>query len=55
MTSKGRVYSAYIAKAVPTDWCNIKFYNDFGLMTPNIDDDNSMQNVLGAAISVGPA
>ncbi|ABV89354.1 hypothetical protein [Shewanella pealeana] len=57
VASKGQVYSANIAKTIPTDWGNVKFYNDFGLMTPDVDDDsydNSMQNVLGAAISAGP-
>lgn len=57
VASRGQVYSANISKTVQTDWGNIKFYNDFGLMTPDVDDDsydNSMQNVLGAAISAGP-
>lgn len=57
VASRGQVYSANISKTVATDWGNIKFYNDFGLMTPDVDDDsydNSMQNVLGAAISAGP-
>lgn len=57
VASRGQVYNANISKTVQTDWGYIKFYNDFGLMTPDVDDDsydNSMQNVLGAAISAGP-
>lgn len=57
IASKGQAYNVNIAKTVNTDWGNIKFYNDFGLMTPDVDDDsygNSMQNVIGMAISAGP-
>jgi len=57
IASKGQVYSANIAKNFKTSWGNVKCYNDFGLMTPDVDDDsydNSMQNVTGCAISSGP-
>lgn len=57
IASKGQAYNLNIAKTVDTSWGNIKFYNDFGLMTPDVDDDsydNSMQNVTGMAISAGP-
>lgn len=57
VAAKGQIYNLNIAKTIPTDWGNIKFYNDFGLMTPDVEDDtynNSMQNVLGAALSAGP-
>ena len=57
IASKGQVYNLNIAKTVNTDWGSIKFYNDFGLMTPDVDDDsydNSMQNVTGMAIAAGP-
>ncbi|GGM80685.1 outer membrane beta barrel protein [Shewanella xiamenensis] len=57
IASKGQAYNINIAKTVNTDWGSIKFYNDFGLMTPDVDDDsydNSMQNVTGMAISAGP-
>ncbi|NKF49115.1 hypothetical protein G3R49_00810 [Shewanella sp. WXL01] len=55
--SKGQVYNLNIAKTIPTDFGNIKFYNDFGMMTPDVDDntyENSYQNVIGAAITAGP-
>lgn len=57
VAAKGQIYNLNIAKTIPTDWGSIKFYNDFGLMTPDVEDDtynNSMQNVLGAALSAGP-
>lgn len=57
IASKGQAYNINIAKTVNTDWGSIKFYNDFGLMTPDVDDDSydsSMQNVTGMAISAGP-
>lgn len=57
IASKGQSYSANIAKTFATDWGSVKCYNDFGLMTPDVDDasyDNSMQNVTGCAISAGP-
>ncbi|MGL5359745.1 MAG: hypothetical protein ACRDBI_08540 [Shewanella sp.] len=57
IASKGQAYNINIAKTVNTDWGSIKFYNDFGIMTPDVDDDsydNSMQNVTGMAISAGP-
>ncbi|ARD20881.1 hypothetical protein [Shewanella japonica] len=53
---KGQAYSANIAKTIATDWGSVKCYNDFGLMTPDVADDdydNSMQNVTGCAISAG--
>ena len=57
IASKGQVYSANIAKTFNTDWGSVKCYNDFGLMTPDVADDDfddSMQNVTGCAISAGP-
>ncbi|MCL1094486.1 hypothetical protein [Shewanella kaireitica] len=57
IASKGQSYSANIAKTFDTDWGSVKCYNDFGLMTPDVDDDdydNSMQNVTGCAIAAGP-
>ena len=57
IASKGQSYSANIAKTFNTDWGSVKCYNDFGLMTPDVDDDdydNSMQNVTGCAIAAGP-
>jgi hypothetical protein len=57
IASKGQIYNINLAKTISTEWGSVKFYNDFGLMTPDVDDetyDNSMQNVLGAAISAGP-
>jgi len=57
IASKGQVYSVNLAKTIPTEWGSVKFYNDFGLMTPDVADksyDDSMQNVLGAAIAAGP-
>ncbi|MCL1147588.1 OprO/OprP family phosphate-selective porin [Shewanella marinintestina] len=57
IASKGQSYSANIAKTFATDWGSVKCYNDFGLMTPDVSDnnfDNSMQNVTGCAISAGP-
>ncbi|MGL4713627.1 MAG: hypothetical protein ACRCWP_14055 [Shewanella sp.] len=57
IAAKGQAYNINIAKTVSTDWGSIKFYNDFGVMTPDVDDDsyaNSLQNVTGMAISAGP-
>ena len=57
IASKGQSYSANIAKTFNTDWGSVKCYNDFGLMTPDVDDDdydNSMQNVTGCAVAAGP-
>ncbi|GIU19631.1 outer membrane beta barrel protein [Shewanella sp. c952] len=57
IASKGQSYSANIAKTFNTDWGSVKCYNDFALMTPDVDDDdydNSMQNVTGCAIAAGP-
>ncbi|QQX82647.1 hypothetical protein JK628_20490 [Shewanella sp. KX20019] len=57
IASKGQSYSVNLAKTFNTDWGSVKCYNDFGLMTPDVDDDdydNSMQNVTGCAISAGP-
>lgn len=56
IASKGLAYSANIAKTFTTDWGSLKFYNDFGLMTPDVADssyDDSLQNVTGVAISAG--
>lgn len=57
IASKGQAYNVNIAKTFTTDWGSVKCYNDFGLMTPDVDDDNydnSIQNVTGCAISAGP-
>ncbi|MCZ4338272.1 hypothetical protein [Shewanella colwelliana] len=57
IAAKGQAYNINIAKTFSTDWGSVKCYNDFGLMTPDVDDDsydNSMQNVTGCAISSGP-
>ncbi|USD37378.1 hypothetical protein [Ferrimonas sp. SCSIO 43195] len=57
VASKGQIYSFNLAKTIPTSWGSVKIYNDFGLMTPDVDDssyDNSYQNVTGAAFSAGP-
>ncbi|WP_220765430.1 MULTISPECIES: OprO/OprP family phosphate-selective porin [unclassified Shewanella] len=57
IASKGQAYNLNLAKTIPTDWGSVKCYNDFGLMTPDVDDasyDNSLQNVTGCAISAGP-
>jgi hypothetical protein len=57
IASKGQSYSANISKTVDTDWGSLKFYNDFGLTTPDVEDDsydNSLQNVTGVAIVAGP-
>ncbi len=57
IASKGQAYNANIAKTFKTDWGSVKCYNDFGIMTPDVDDssyDNSMQNVTGCAVSAGP-
>ncbi|ABV35982.1 conserved hypothetical protein [Shewanella sediminis HAW-EB3] len=56
VASKAQVYSVNIAKNVPTSWGRLKLYNDFGLMTPDVDDssyDNSMQNVTGFSAYIG--
>nr|WP_090363127.1 hypothetical protein [Ferrimonas sediminum] len=57
IASKGQAYNFNIAKTFPTSWGSVKVYNDFGIMTPDTDDDsfdNSYQNVTGAAIAAGP-
>ncbi|MBR9728139.1 hypothetical protein ACFOD0_09215 [Shewanella intestini] len=57
IASKGQAYNLNIAKTIPTKWGSLKFYNDFGIMTPDVSDDsfdNSLQNVTGCAISAGP-
>ncbi|BDY06844.1 outer membrane beta barrel protein [Ferrimonas sp. YFM] len=57
VASKAQIYSFNIAKTIPTSFGSIKFYNDFGMLTPDTDDssfDDSFQNVTGAAISAGP-
>ncbi len=56
IASKGQAYSVNLAKTFNTDWGSVKCYNDFGLMTPDVADDdydNSMQNVTGCAIAAG--
>ncbi|BDY06088.1 hypothetical protein [Ferrimonas sp. YFM] len=57
VASKGQIYSLNIAKTIPTSFGSIKVYNDFGMMTPDVDDssyDDSLMNVLGMGISAGP-
>jgi hypothetical protein len=57
IASRGQVYSLNLAKITTTSFGSVKCYNDFGIMTPDVDDssyDNSMQNVTGCAISAGP-
>ena len=57
VASKGQIYNFNLAKTVVTDFGSIKFYNDFGLLTPDVEDesyDNSFQNVTGMAIAAGP-
>jgi len=57
IASKAQAYSVNIAKTVTTDWGSLKFYNDFGMVTPDVADDRfdtSYQNVTGCAISAGP-
>ncbi|MGI2180054.1 hypothetical protein [Shewanella frigidimarina] len=56
IATQGQSYSANIAKTFNTDWGSVKCYNDFGLMTPDVDGDdydNSIQNVTGCAVSAG--
>lgn len=57
VASKGQIYNINIAKTIATDWGSIKVYNDFGLLTPDVEDssyDNSFQNVTGMAVAAGP-
>lgn len=57
IASKAQAYSANLSKTVDFSWGNIKFYNDLGIVTPDVSDksfDTSYQNVTGAAISSGP-
>lgn len=57
IASKGQVYNLNLAKTFPTSFGSVKCYNDFGVMTPDVDDDNydnSYQNVTGCAIAAGP-
>ncbi|MBT1445399.1 hypothetical protein KJI95_12795 [Shewanella sp. JM162201] len=56
IASKGQVYNLNLAKTFPTSFGSVKCYNDFGVMTPDVDDDsydNSYQNVTGCAIAAG--
>ncbi|WP_041421852.1 hypothetical protein [Shewanella sediminis] len=56
IASKGQAYSANISKTISTDWGSLKLYNDFGLMTPDVENqsyDDSLQNVTGVAIAAG--
>lgn len=56
IASKAQVYSVNIAKTIPTSWGSLKCYNDLGVVTPDVQDenyDNSYQNVTGCAISAG--
>ncbi|USD36638.1 MULTISPECIES: hypothetical protein [Ferrimonas] len=57
VASKGQIYSFNVAKSFTTSFGSIKVYNDFGLLTPDVDDasfDDSFQNVTGMAIAAGP-
>lgn len=57
VASKGQIYSFNVAKTIPTSFGSVKIYNDFGVLTPDVNDasyDNSYQNVTGAAIATGP-
>ncbi|WP_095497537.1 hypothetical protein [Paraferrimonas haliotis] len=57
VASKGQIYNANFSKTIKTDFGSVKFYNDFGVLTPDVDDNdyaNSFQNVTGCAISAGP-
>jgi hypothetical protein len=56
IASKGQAYTVNLSKTIPTSFGSVKIYNDFNIMTPDVEDstyDNSYQNVLGAAISAG--
>jgi len=57
IASAAQVYSFNVAKTIPMDFGSVKIYNDFGLLTPDVEDesyDNSFQNVTGMAIAAGP-
>ena len=57
IASKAQAYSVNVAKTLTTDWGSLKFYNDFGVVTPDVSSDeydDSYQNVTGVAISAGP-
>ncbi len=57
IAAKAQAYSVNIAKTLNTDWGSIKLYNDFGMVTPDVDDDSydtSYQNVTGVALAAGP-
>lgn len=57
VASKGQTFILNISTVVPTSYGNVKLYNDFNMLTPDIDSnqfDDSIQNVLGAGISAGP-
>ncbi|WP_076413494.1 hypothetical protein [Shewanella sp. UCD-KL12] len=57
IASKAQAYSVNFAKTLDTEWGSLKFYNDFGIVTPDVDDedfDTSYQNVTGCAVSSGP-
>lgn len=54
---KGQLYTFNVAKTIATDFGSVKLYNDFNVMTPDVEDEsfkNSYQNVTGAAITAGP-
>ena len=56
IAAKAQAYSVNIAKTLSTDWGSLKFYNDFGMVTPDVADDSydtSYQNVTGCAIAAG--
>ena len=57
IAAKAQAYSVNIAKTLNTGWGSIKLYNDFGMVTPDVDDDSydtSYQNVTGVALAAGP-
>lgn len=57
IASKAQAYSVNVAKTFTTSWGSVKVYNDFGVVTPDVDNeayDNSYQNVTGVALSSGP-
>lgn len=57
IAAKAQAYSVNVAKTLDTDWGSIKLYNDFGMVTPDVDDDSydtSYQNVTGVALAAGP-
>jgi hypothetical protein len=57
IASKAQAYSINIAKTIASSRGSVKLYNDFGVVTPDVDNDdydNSYQNVTGVALASGP-